>query len=339
MKMMYVTLAALVMFLASCAQIHPIPPQTGGEPKEITVSQLAAEMGWTYKRDFETDQFIVRGPTGNQMSFEIGSDLVGIEGSRWRMERDAYYTAGNDLIIPESAFNFIVRHFGKHELSKDRRIASTDYELEPIEATVETPKPVKKLEVGDSLKGLTVCVDAGHGGKDPGGIGHGVYEKNVALPVSIALQKLLEAEGAKVYMTRSGDTYPTLDDRVFMANSKKCDLFVSVHANIAPGNDSVTGFEILYNPKSKNGASLAQFIASKMDDTTDSPNRGAKKDWRDLRVLRKTKMPAVLVELGFLSNEGEAQRLTEKAYQNELAKAVFEGVSSHWATKKAKVSR
>ena len=92
MRIMYVTLAALVMFLASCTQIHPIPPQTGGEPKEITVSQLAAEMGWTYKRDFENDQYIVKGPTGNQMSFQIGSDLVGIEGSRWRMERDAYYT-------------------------------------------------------------------------------------------------------------------------------------------------------------------------------------------------------------------------------------------------------
>jgi N-acetylmuramoyl-L-alanine amidase len=334
--MMFVTIAAIVAFLASCAPIHPIPPQSGGEPKEITVSQLAAELGWTWERDFETDKYIVRSPKGDQISFEIGSDLVGVDSTKWRMERDAYYTAGNDLVVPESAFNFIVRHFGKHHLAKDRRTTPSDYELKPIDS-VEEPKPTPAK--GDSLKGLTVCVDAGHGGKDPGGIGHGVYEKNVALPVALMLEEMLLAEGATVVMTRNADTYPTLDDRVNIANGKKCDLFISIHANIAPGSDAVTGFEVLYNPKSKNGARLAESIVSKMDTATDSPNRGAKKDWRELRVLQKTKMPAVLVELGFLSNEGEAQRLTEKAYQDELAKAVFEGVSNHWASKKAKVSR
>lgn len=339
MKLMSMTIVALIIFIAGCAPTHPIPPQTGGEPTEITVSQMAAEMGWIYKRDMRTDRFIVRGPKGNQVSFEIGSDLVGIQGATWRMERDAYYTAGNDLTIPESAFNFVVRHFGMHDIARDRRSAPSSYELKPIGDTVEEPKQLKTPEVGDSLNGLTVCIDAGHGGKDPGGIGHGVYEKHVALPVCLKLQKLLKSEGAKVYMTRTGDTYPTLDERVNLANSRKCDLFISVHANIAPGNDTVKGFEVLYNPKSKNGARLASSIVTKMDVATDSPNRGAKKDWRELRVLQQTKMPAVLVELGFLSNESEAERLTEKAYQNELAEAVFDGISNHWASNNAKVSR
>ena len=69
MRMMFVTIAAVVAFLASCAPIHPIPPQTGGEPKEITVSQLAAEMGWTWKRDFETDKIHSAKPTGRSDLF------------------------------------------------------------------------------------------------------------------------------------------------------------------------------------------------------------------------------------------------------------------------------
>lgn len=340
MRTTLILTAFAALLLAGCMTTGTIPPQAAGEPKTITLSEMSTEMGWTYEQGPGPYDYTMRSPQGDQVIFEIGSDLININGTRWRQERDAVeWGNGNDLFLPESTFNFVAKHFGQHHLARDVwRESKVGYELDPITPIDSKPVSTAKQPSSTLLKGLTICVDAGHGGSDPGGIGNGVQEKDVVLPVSLMLRDLLEDASATVIMTRTKDTYPELSQRVNVANKARCDLFVSVHANIAPNSDDVTGFEVFYRGGNDNGEKLSRAIVAAMDIATDSPNRGAKVDPRGLRVLEKTHMPAVLVELGFLSTADEAKRLTEKDYQQKMADAMYAGIVYHW-TKGATVSK
>ncbi|MBZ0135358.1 MAG: N-acetylmuramoyl-L-alanine amidase [Planctomycetes bacterium] len=341
MRTTLIVTAFVALLLAGCMTPGVIPPQPAGEPKSVTLSEMSAEMGWVYQAGPGPYDYTMRSPKGDQVIFGIGSDVININGTRWRQERDAVeWGNGNDLFLPESTFNFVAKHFGQHHLARDGvRTSSVDYELDPITPIDTKPAATVKQPRSDTLKGLTICIDAGHGGTDPGGIANGVQEKHVVLPVALLLRDLCEDASATVIMTRVGDTYPELDQRVNVANKARCDLFVSIHANIAPDSGDVTGFEVFYRGGDDGGEKLSKAIVGRMDAATDSPNRGAKVDPRGLRVLEKTHMPAVLVELGFLSNAGEARRLSDKGYQNKLTDAVFAGIVQHWTKTRASVSK
>ncbi|MCA8916866.1 MAG: N-acetylmuramoyl-L-alanine amidase [Planctomycetes bacterium] len=343
MRYLLITLAGLVLFAAGCTSIAPIPPQDpviyGPEPRSMMLSEMTIELGWTYEPGPGAYDFTMSSPKGDKVIFKAESDIVNINGTQWRQERDSV-DRRNDMLLPESTFNFVCKHFGRYDLVHEpRRDPIGDYDLEPIGPTVQPEKTSQVDATSTALKGLTICIDAGHGGSDPGGIGHGVQEKQVTLPVALKLRDLCKAASAKVIMTRENDTYPDLDQRCELANSSRADLFISIHANISPTDESVTGFEVFYNKNSQPGALFAKAITSAMDAATNSPNRGAKQDPRGLRVLEKTKMTAVLVELGFLSNDTEAKELTEKAYQDKMAKALFEGVVQTWTKGRASVSK
>ena len=295
---------------------------------------MARELGWTWDTGPGTYDYTLRSPKADQVIFKIGRDVVNINGTLWRQERDAVEIRGRDLLLPESTYNFICKHFGQHHLVRGPiRTSSLEYELDPIKPTNTPAAGPAKVATSTELKGLTIVVDAGHGGKDYGGIANGVNEKDVVLNVSLMLRDLCESAGAKVLMTRVSDVYPELQDRVDMANKAKADLFISIHANIAPNSDEVTGIEAFYNGNSAAAKQFTQTVIKHMARATDSPNRGAKVDPRGLRVLEKTSMPATLVELGFLSNAGEARRLTVTEYQRTMARALFDGIVEHWAAR------
>lgn len=192
-----------------------------------------------------------------------------------------------------------------------------------------------------------VFLDAGHGGSDSGATYYGVMEKTINLQVSKKIQALLESKGYKVIMSRTTDT--ALDysvERSKMANGSGADIFVSVHHNAMPGNDSVTGIETFYyeyDPKYpskinqelhndptriKQSAELAQSIHSSLIKSTGAFNRGVRRD--TFAVLRETAIPAVLLELGFMSNETELEKLTTNSYQDTLAKAVADGIDNYF---------
>ena len=333
----------LALFAAGCTTTITMPVGTEVEPRTIMLSEMVAELGWTYESGPGAYDYTARSPQGDQVIFRIDSDLVNINGGRYRQERDSFEKQGRDLMLPESTFNFVCKHFGRHELVRDVRRADTVYELEPITPTVtDTPAPKatpKAVAKGSSLKTLTICIDPGHGAEMLGGVGFGVHEKDVVLSVSLMLRDLCEAEGATVIMTRTTDINPALGDRCDIANNGKADLFISVHANIAPNSDEVTGIEAFYNKNSTRGKAFTEAVIAALDAATNTPNRGAKKDPRELRVLEKTKMPASLVELGFLSNEGEAKLLGTKAYQEKCAKALFDGIVEYWTKGKSSVSK
>jgi N-acetylmuramoyl-L-alanine amidase len=334
----------LALLLAGCMSPGIIPPQNTAldpEPRTMMLSEMCAELGWTYQMGPGPYQYVMRSPQGDQVTFERGRDLVIINSTRWRQERDAVENRfGNDLMLPESTFNFICRRFGQHHLLRGpMRTASLQYELAPLGRAPEAPPQQPAQPVDGPLKGLIICIDPGHGGKDPGGMANGVVEKEICLAVSLLLRDLCKQAGATVIMTRTDDSYPELDERCRIANDANAHLFISIHANIAPNSDLVTGFEAFYKGGARQSELFARTLIAAMAASTDSPNRGAKVDPRGLRVLENTNMPAVLFELGFMSNPQEARRLVNPEYQRQQAQALFTGIAYYWTRSRASVGR
>ncbi|MBN2139234.1 MAG: N-acetylmuramoyl-L-alanine amidase [Sedimentisphaerales bacterium] len=170
-----------------------------------------------------------------------------------------------------------------------------------------------------------VVIDAGHGGKDPGATSClGYYEKTVNLAVASKVASLLKRSGVRAIMTRSNDTFIELEDRAEIANRYGADLFVSIHADSSP-RSSTRGFTIYVARSASWSSRRAASAISKSMSRTDLTKRGIQK--ADYRVLVCTKGPAVLVELGYLSNHSEAGMLRNSSFQNRLAQAVSDGIT------------
>ena len=177
-----------------------------------------------------------------------------------------------------------------------------------------------------------LVLDAGHGLNDPGTNGHGMVEKDVNLDILLRTQALFEANSdIKVYVTRDDDSYPTNVSRAQMAN-ETADLFVSIHQNAATST-SANGIEVLYmNHASDTGNGrltsqiAAQFMQNYMVSATGLSDRGIKIR-SDLIVLNQTKVPAILIECGFLSNDTDAAALSQSATRDAIANAIYSAVT------------
>ncbi len=213
----------------------------------------------------------------------------------------------------------------------------------------------------------TVVVDAGHGGYDPGAIGRtGAKEKNINLDIAKRLKWQLEGRGVHVLMTRGDDHFISLYQRTYIANRAKADFFVSIHCN-ASRNRRIDGFEVyhlsgsggggraeaspleapieegmsdpstasvkatvwglMYTEHRAESVELARSILSAMGQKLSSPSRGVKS--ARFFVLKGTRMPAVLVEVGYLTNRKEESRLKQKSYRQEIAEALAAGVLAY----------
>lgn len=177
------------------------------------------------------------------------------------------------------------------------------------------------------LKGKSFYVDPGHGGTDPGAVNTilGYEEKVAALDIGLLLRKELEGKGATVYMTRVDDRYPTLTWRTDQANAAKVDAFISIHLNSA-ADKTANGVETLvYKANSGVSGQLANVVQENLVAATGFRNRGVKSR-PDLHVLKATKMPAILCEIGFISNDEEANFLFSALFQKEVATAIANGI-------------
>ena len=170
-----------------------------------------------------------------------------------------------------------------------------------------------------------VVLDPGHGGKDPGATSSlGYYEKDLVLGVSKMVAAELTARGVEVIMTRTDDRFIELEDRPAVANRTRSDLFVSIHADAA-ANRSATGFTMyISRSPSRKSLAVANALLRRMCASCGTRSRGVKN--ADYRVLVHSRVPAVLVELGFLSNRVEARKLNTSAYQRTVARAVALGI-------------
>lgn len=168
----------------------------------------------------------------------------------------------------------------------------------------------------------TVVIDAGHGGFDRGGIpGQRVLEKNMTLDVALKLKPILEKAGYRVIMTRSTDVFVPLGTRVAIANSYPNAIFVCIHFNSA-SRSGANGIETYFY--STESAPLAASIHSAVLGGAPSQNRGVRR--RGYFVLRRTTVPAVLVECGFLTNPSEAQYALTNSYRQQLAQEIARGI-------------
>ena len=175
---------------------------------------------------------------------------------------------------------------------------------------------------GEDGSPITVVIDAGHGGHDRGGIpGQRIAEKVMTLDVAQRLRKVLAADGYRVVMTRDSDVFVPLGTRVAIANSYRNAVFVCIHFN-ATGRSGASGIETYFY--SRDSLPLASAIHYYVAGGAPSDNRGVRR--RGYYVLRKTRIPAVLVECGFLTNPTEAAYAQTTSYRQKLAEEIAAGV-------------
>jgi N-acetylmuramoyl-L-alanine amidase len=194
----------------------------------------------------------------------------------------------------------------------------------PLEIPVPAPA-VSRPTISDSQvhKGqLVVMIDPGHGGKDSGAVGlGGLQEKDVILPISQRVAAILEQQGIHAILTRTSDYFVDLAPRVEMAKQDHADLFVSIHANSIDNRPDVNGLETYYFDS---GNRLAQTIHNSILQNLDIKDRGVRR--ARFYVLRNNPMPAVLVEVGFVTGVEDSPRLGTAAYENQMAQAIANGI-------------
>mgnify|MGYP000993583397 CR=1 FL=1 len=204
------------------------------------------------------------------------------------------------------------------------------------------------LRVGDqpdqtvmsyAVASQVIAVDPGHGGFDPGAFRENVVEKDITLAIGKRLARDLSQAGAAVIMLRENNSDLAGDQsagkirdrkradlarRVRLANQAKADLFVSIHTNADP-SPRWCGPQTFYQEKNEASKRLALFIQEELNRA--SGNNKRRPQVGKYFVLNNAKMTAVIVEVGFISNPGEAQRLMDSAYQSQVAYAIFQGIA------------
>ena len=171
-----------------------------------------------------------------------------------------------------------------------------------------------------------VVIDPGHGGPDSGAVGiGGIRETEVVLDISIQVARLLEAKGVKVRLTRKSEVDLDLPPRVAIANRLSADAFVSIHANASrnPRKD-VNGIETFYFSGYRGQKLSASIQKEVLNVSPGSPDRGVRKG--RFFVIRRTTMPAALVETGFLTGKLDAPRLASSSHRRKLAIAIAKGI-------------
>lgn len=184
--------------------------------------------------------------------------------------------------------------------------------------------------IADKIKDSVIVIDPGHGGKDYGTCSGELFEKDINLDISLRLGELLKEEGIKTVFTRESDAYIDLKSRANMANEIGADLFISIHVNGMDGNDtSSRGSETLYCTTEKykdaklNSKKLAQIVQKHMVNKLGTRDNGIK--YRpNLAVLRLTKMPAIIAEVGYISNPSDREKLASSEFRKKAAAALHD---------------
>ena len=192
--------------------------------------------------------------------------------------------------------------------------------------------PANAVPVSDKV----IVLDAGHGASDGGAVGQsGVLEKELNLSIALRLQKLLEKTGATVIVTRADDKPIAENKRSDMRLRKNikensgADIFVSIHMNKFP-QSKYSGAQVFYSADEESKA-LGEAIQKSLTDILNpSNNRVAKSAGESIYLLKKSDVPSVIVECGFLSNPEEEHLLTQEEYQEKVAWSVYAGITSYF---------
>lgn len=232
---------------------------------------------------------------------------------------------GLKLTIPVEPDTMVSTYLGADGRSLKIKLKQAKKKEEPKVTTppaiIFNPPANKKATTGKKK----VIIDAGHGGTDVGATSGGIYEKDITLDISKRVEKLLNQKGYQVVMTRPNDTYVSLQDRVTISEKNDPDIFVSIHVNSSV-RPEITGVETHYYHQES--MALAQTVHSSLASAVQSPNRGLFKS--KFYVINHTTVPAILVEIGFISNSGEREQLVGEKRKQATAKAIADGVENYF---------
>jgi len=186
-----------------------------------------------------------------------------------------------------------------------------------------------------NLEGVTIVVDAGHGGSDPGtiGVATGGDEASVNLAIAKILEQVLEKQGAQVIMTRVSEEAIGQTKQADMAKRKEIietsgqDLMISIHQNRFE-DETVAGPQVFYYPGSEKGAVLANAIQQELNETLQPKNPRSALP-QDYYVTRAGTAPGVIVECGFMSNPEEDMLLHKKEYQQMIVNGIVRGIEGY----------
>lgn len=192
------------------------------------------------------------------------------------------------------------------------------------------------VPASSSISDKTVIIDAGHGIPDGGAVSSsGIQESEINLKIALKLKKLLEKAKVNVIMTRDsenslstlkkGNKSDDMKKRVNIRDNSGGDIFISIHLNHF-SQSQYRGAQVFYNPSSEHNGYLAKNLQTKLIEIADPINTRNIKETNDLFILNGAKLPSVLVECGFLSNEEEAVLLSDEKYQKTIARALYLGI-------------
>ena len=193
-----------------------------------------------------------------------------------------------------------------------------------------------KVNASLPLSGKTIVIDPGHGGKDPGTVSGNIYESEINLKISKYLEEYLVKNGATVILTRDGNydlSSPKIDgrkrndfdNRIELINSSKADMYISIHLNYL-NNSSYYGPQVFYN---KDNEKIAQVIQEYLNKKLNN-KREIKKIPKNTYMYSKLKIPGVLIECGFLSNNTEKNKLIKDKYQQKIAQYITEAIIKYY---------
>lgn len=247
-----------------------------------------------------------------------------------------YFTAVLLLLFSFSSCTYHSREAVRYPPPRPTYRAPADFVIKP--QPNELPSVPYTSRTLKSDEGLIV-IDAGHGGDDFGTKSASTpkyHEKSLNLITSLILSDYLQKQGYRVMMTRYTDTFISLQKRAEIANEKNADLFISVHYNSAPVKKA-EGIEVFYYKddedasRAKESRKLATAVLAKVLKMTDARSRGVKQG--NFAVIRETKMPAILIEGGFLSSESEMEKIKDPSYVKSIAWGIAQGIQSYMEAK------
>ncbi len=193
-----------------------------------------------------------------------------------------------------------------------------------VDASTKPLTPYTKPDASN----LTIVLDAGHGGDDGGAVGYigttEVAEAHINLSVVLKMQALLEDAGATVILTRNSDTTLGLSDRNYISNGTGADLFVSIHCN-SYEDDSISGLECFYHQKSETSQAYAERMVTMINRIGNVEARYSMP--QNYQVLRDSAIPAILVEIGYMSNPVDCKNLQDPLYQDTMAETLVMAIA------------
>ena len=211
---------------------------------------------------------------------------------------------------------------------------------EEADGTYDRDQLDRDLSAITGMKGRRIAIDPGHGGSDSGAIGPtGIMEKSVTMRVSRELKRLLEAEGATVILTRTGDTEVSpkgasatsveeLQARCDIANEAKADIFLSIHADAFTNREVKGTTAYYYTNGSKQSKKLADSVRTALVDSLGTVDRGTQTC--NFYVVKHTDMPAILVEISFISNPDEEQMMNSESGVKKTAQGIADGIADYF---------